>query len=142
MKYSFLSNQFNFYKNDIVAVLKIGLLLLVICGGIRALPLLVDKWVNRDLTQHTFGIVTKIEPNKYIKEALEGGKISTKGYFVEFNSFIDNQAFNTENYIDKSTLSLLQRANIRNIKAGDTLSVKYNAQNRKKVKLVIEKFAQ
>lgn len=140
MKYPLFSGQFDFYKNDIIAVLKLVLLLLVIFAGIRALPSLIDKWLNRNLTQHTFGIVTTIEPNKYIKEALEGGKVSTKGYLVEFNYFIDNQFFNTENYIDKSTLNLIQKANIRNVKTGDTLIVKYNPQNPKNARLVIEKF--
>ncbi len=140
MKYSSIFNQLDFYKNDIVAVLKIGFLLLVICGGIRIFPLLVDKWGNRNLTESTFGVVTKIEANKYIKETLEGGKISTKGYFVEFDYFPDNQIFNARKYIDKSTLNPSQKANIRKLEIGDTLTVKYDAQHPENAKLVIKKF--
>ncbi len=138
MKYSVLSNQFELYKDDIFGVLKTGLLLLVFLGGFRVFPLLVDKWVNRNLTQKTFGIVTEIEADKYIRERFEGGKISTKGYFVEFDYFPKNQRLNTKSYIAMSTLSLLQKANIRNVKTGDTITVKYDAQHPENAKLVIE----
>lgn len=123
-----LKLQFDLYKNDTFAIVKLTLLLIVVLFGVRSIPTLVDKITSRKLSHQTSGTIIEIEPDKYIREALEGGKVVTKGYSVQFEYTIDNQIFNTENYIDKSILSVQEKAKIYNAKAGDTIIVKYNPE--------------
>lgn len=141
MKKTSLSDKFDFYKDDIIPTLRFILFILA-CVFIAVFgKSLLNKWFDRELTQETYGVVTKIEEKKIDpKKNYYDGKNNTEGYFVEFYYFAKHQKIKVKTYVRRGTLTLLQNGRIRNTKAGDTLTVKYHPQDREAAKLIVEKF--
>ncbi len=141
MKKTSLSDKFDFYKDDIFAIVRAVLFgLALVCIVVFGKPL-INAWLNRNLTQETYGVITKIEEKKIDpKKNYYDGKSNTEGYFVEFYYFAKHQKIKQKTYLRRGALTLFQNGTIRNAKIGDTLTVKYNPQNREEAKLIAEKF--
>ncbi len=128
----------SFYSDDVKGVIKVIALLILVVGGYRYLPKMLQKAATIKLKGETIGVVTKKRKVEKIYESQTGGKLGVKGYEIEYLYLVEGKEVNKEAYLDKLRYTIKERAKLFQLQAGDSVKVKYDLETPNKSVIVFD----
>ncbi|MEO0684632.1 MAG: hypothetical protein AAFY76_06175 [Cyanobacteria bacterium J06649_11] len=114
------------YSDDVKGVIKVLVLLILVVGGYRYLPIMLQQAGTIKLKGETIGVVTKKRKVEKIYESEMGGKLGIKGYQIEYFYLVEGKEVNKKAYVDKLRYTMKERMKLFQLQAGDTIKVKYD----------------
>ncbi len=124
--------RISLYEEDakgLLKLLKVFVPVFLLLIALKQTPRFLD-WIEKGkLKNEAYGIVVEKNSNEEIYQTEEGAKIRVKGYDIRYSFQVDGTKYVREEYVDMMKYVLKEQAQLKKIKVGDTLLIKYRLKD-------------